>query len=219
MIGYKLTDQKNQTHDGCQWGENITHEITKPGATLCTDEVIHFYAHPGLAVFMNSHHANIYNPRLWECEVENVVANDYTKSGCKKLTTLKRLPVPKLSTEQRIEIAIRIARLVYFEEKWTKWADDWITGEDRSATSAYTAAAYSAAAYYAAHAAYSAAAYSHAAYYAAHAAYYAAHAAYAASVSSAVAYYAAYAAYAAYVSSNFGEQIIAIIDKVMNKES
>mgnify|MGYP001609670390 CR=1 FL=1 len=48
---YKLTDRKGQTQNETQWGEGITHTAAGSGTTLCTDNVIHAYVDPLLAVF------------------------------------------------------------------------------------------------------------------------------------------------------------------------
>jgi hypothetical protein len=99
------------------------------------------------------------------------------------------------------EFAIRVAKKVYFEKSWVKWADSWLDGTDRSnsaaaaaaaAADAYAADAYAADAYAAAAAAAAADAYAADAYAAAAAA--AAADAYAADAYAADAYAAAAAA-------------------------
>ena len=50
------------------------------------------------------------------------------------------------------EFAIRVAKKVYFEQSWVKWADNWLDGTDRSVAAA-DAAAYAAYTAYAANAA------------------------------------------------------------------
>lgn len=37
-----------------------------------------------------------------------------------------------LTNEQRVRFAILVARRVYFNPEWRRWADDWLTGSDRS---------------------------------------------------------------------------------------
>ena len=105
---YKLTDDKNQTHGGTQWGKGVTHKAKGRGEELCTEDVIHAYKHPLLAVLLNPIHADFDKVRLWEAEGE-IVIDDGLKLGCKALTILKRIRVPKVTTEQRVRFAILCA--------------------------------------------------------------------------------------------------------------
>ncbi len=149
MKGYKLTDKNGQTFGGCQWGENITHVATGEGNELCSPDVVHIYLDPLLAVFANPIYGN-YNPetmQLWECECSEIVEQDALKAGCKMVTTLKRIPVPVITLEQRITIAILCSKKVCKDKKWNQWADKWLDGSDRSretASAAYYAAYYTA---------------------------------------------------------------------------
>ncbi len=152
MLKYKITDADGYTRKGQvgakDWGNNLgkTMEITKTGNTLCSDEVFHFYDHPALAVILNPIHGNYdtQTMRLWEVEAAEIVAHDGCKGGCKKMTFLKEIPIPKITIQQKVEFAIRVSLLVYHEKSYTRWATDWLSGKDRSADSA--SAAYSAAA-------------------------------------------------------------------------
>ena len=199
----KLTNKDGYTRNQTLWGENITHEATGPSnQALCSDGWIHFYEHPLIAVLMNPIQAQFDEPRLYSCLIEGEIKKDgQLKSGCKKLTTLSRLPLPVITSEQRIEIGIRCTMIVYKEQHWSLWAQKWLSGEDRTRKSAY--ATYVAA--NVAHATYAAANVANAAYaaadyvaaaYAAYAAVNYADAAYAAdyAVAYAVTYAVAYAA-------------------------
>ena len=169
-IPCKLTNKDGYTKNQTLWGENITHEATgSSNQALCSDGWIHFYEHPLIAVFMNPVHARLNEPRLYSCLIEGEIKKDgQLKSGCKKLTTLSRLPLPVITSEQRIEIGIRCAMIVYKEQHWSLWAQKWLSGEDRTKKSAdaaydtaHDAAAYAVidAAYDAVHAAANATAY------------------------------------------------------------
>jgi hypothetical protein len=162
-IPCKLTNKDGYTKNQTLWGENITHEVTgSSNQALCSNGWIHFYEHPLIAVFMNPIHAQLNEPRLYSCLIEGEIEKDgQLKFGCKKLTTLSRLPLPVITSEQRIEIGIRCAMIVYKEQHWSLWAQKWLSGEDRTEKSADAAdaAAYAAAqdaAYDAAYAAYAA---------------------------------------------------------------
>ena len=132
---YKLTDQDGYTRKGesneTLWGDNVTHTATGRDRVLCTDGVIHYYDSPEIAVFMNPAHAEIKNPICWEGRGRQV-AWDTLKGGCKTFTTLRRCPLPEITTEQRTEIAIRVALTVYEEPTFVMWAKNWLSGEDRT---------------------------------------------------------------------------------------
>ena len=157
MTYYKLTDKDGCTQGPTQWGEGETHTAQGRGNMLCTGDVIHVYDSPLKAVLMNPIHGNfdLGTALLWKCRVRHVVANDGTKVGVKICTTLHTVPMPVLSTEQRIEVAIRVTMIIYHEPNWTAWAKAWLNGTN--APYAAHAAAYAAAdatnAPYAAHAA------------------------------------------------------------------
>ena len=134
---YKLTDKADQTFNSCQWGENVTHETGGKGE-LCGPGFTHWYLDPLLAVMLNPIHGD-FDPKtmhLWEGKGK-VVKNDYgLKVGCTKAITLRQIPVPEISIEKRIKIAILCAKQVYKGPKWNKWADNWLNGKDRSQESA-----------------------------------------------------------------------------------
>ena len=150
-----------------QWGNEVNNRIFKQGHELCTDEVIHFYAHPLLAVFFCPIHV-VYAAKLRQVTHHSKMVSDGTKCAAKSVTTGKRIPLPKITSEQRVEIAIRCALKVHHKPKFVKWANNWLNGIDRSSETAY---AFRASTFYAPRAAYYAA---HAAYDATNAAYYAA---------------------------------------------
>jgi len=221
---YKLTDENGcsgltQNAITTHWAEGITHEIDKylqsPDAPLCSRSFIHCYKHPLTAVFMNPIHGNFKNPILWECKGKIEKKDGQLKCGTFSLTTVKKLPLPVLSTTQRVKIAIYCSLTQEQPEKYKKWAINWLNGKDRTATAAtaanaavYTADAYTAAAADAANAAANAA-------YTADAADAAAAAANAAAYAVAAAYYAANAAAAA---SRAAFDLLKIIHKVLRQK-
>ena len=166
MKAYKLTDENNQSKNNTKWGKNVSVTATGDGKTLCSDGFIHFYTSPLIAVLMNPFHAGFKSPRLWECETSGEHIHEPLKSGCKTLTTIKEIPLPKITREQRIAFAILCAKKVSKDEAWNLWADKWLSGEDRSKESAKVAAYAYAYAYASADssAAYSAYAYAASAY-------------------------------------------------------
>ena len=139
MKYYKLTDENYQTEGGTKWGEGITHKATSKGEELCSTDVIHVYDHPLKAAMFNCIHANFTNPVLWECKIKKVVANDQLKVGVKQCTTIKRLPLPQITINQRVYFAILCALQVYKEESFVQWAEEWLSGKDRTWTAAEAA--------------------------------------------------------------------------------
>ena len=175
LTAYKLLTQDLKSYNNTQWHLGETKRVPDTSNyTMCSKEVLHCYAHPLLAAFYNPIHANIQNPRLFKIEIDRVVATDGKKQASLEQTLLIELPLPTISTEQRVHIAILCAKTVYTDKAWNAWADSWLSGKDRTTTSAYAAA--NAAGYAAAHTADNAAAdaANAAAYAAAHAAAYAA---------------------------------------------
>lgn len=195
MRVYKLTDQEGRTITDTHWAEGTTHTAKEPGNALCTSQVIHAYDSPIKAALFNVIHSNFSNPILWEADTPSVVANDNFKLGCKTLTTLRQIPMPQITTEQRVEVAIRCALVVYRNRTWVKWAKRWLSGADRSAANAANAANA------AANAANDADAATDAATNAAYAAYDADAAAYDADAATYAAYAANAATYAAYAAT------------------
>ena len=142
MKAYKLTDSDGRTKLETQWGENIAHSAKGQNKHLCSDGWIHFYTDTRLAVVINPRHADFHTPLLWECETSGKHIHEPLKSGCKTLTTIRKIPLPEISLTQKIAFAILSAKEVCFDSKWVKWADGWLSGEDRSrkaADAAYAA--------------------------------------------------------------------------------
>jgi hypothetical protein len=128
---FKLTDRDGQTRNGTQWGPGVSHSGTGEGG-LCGPGWIHAYEHPLIAVLMNPIHADFKNPRLWGAEGEVALRDGQLKCGCKTLTTVREIPLPKITTEMRVRFAILCAKEVYACLSWNAWADKWLSGEDRT---------------------------------------------------------------------------------------
>lgn len=171
---YKLTDHNHETRNGTRWGPGISHSGTGKG-DLCSEGYIHAYLSPELALFLNPIHAEFENPRLYEAEGEIAINDRDLKVGCVTLTTILEIPFTPPTPDECVTFAILCAKEVCRDPEWTKWADRWLSGEDRSTESADAAASAASAAY-------------DAAYYAASAAYFAYFAASAARAASAAAY-------------------------------
>ena len=142
MIVYKLTDVKHQTYNRLQWGENITNRVEIPSRTkLCSKDLIHYYHDPLVAMFVNPIHGDYQPAVLWEAQTDCDRAGDGLKFGSWELTTKHILPIPQISTEQRVRFALYIVLHTYDNPAYTKWAWGWLKGEDRSEAAARTARA------------------------------------------------------------------------------
>lgn len=140
MIVYKLTTRDGYTRRGLpgetRWGPRVRNEATGPVPMLCSDGVIHSYPSPGIAALMNPIHAQIEAPICWKAEAGPYLDHDGTKGGHKWVRTLERVPLPKLTTAQRVEIAIRVSLWRPQPREYVTWAHKWLSGEGRSAASA-----------------------------------------------------------------------------------
>ena len=142
---YKLTDRNNKTMNHTQWGPGVTHRTNGEGE-LCGPGWLHCYEHPLLAVLLNPIHSNFQTPKLWEAAGEgDILKEGQLKLGVTALTTLREIPLPVVTTEQRVRFAILCAKRVCSDPAWSKWADRWLSGEDRSKESAESARSESAA--------------------------------------------------------------------------
>jgi|OM-RGC.v1.015999583 hypothetical protein len=139
MTYYKLTDKDGNTRNGMHWDVGVTNQATGEGKELCSDGFLHVYDTPEQAALMRSAHAYNYT-RLWEVESWDEGITDGTKRGVKKCTVIREMELQELTVEQRVEIGIRVSMLVYKEKGYIKWAKNWLSGKDRSASAASAAA-------------------------------------------------------------------------------
>jgi hypothetical protein len=134
---YKATRADGTTQGGMTWEVGKTNRATGEGG-LCSSGVLHVYDTPLQASFMIPAHVRGYM-RLWEVECEDEGITDGTKRGVRDATPIREIPMPKITTEQSVEIAIRCALTVHSDPTYQRWADDWISGRDRSAEAAWAA--------------------------------------------------------------------------------
>jgi alkylhydroperoxidase/carboxymuconolactone decarboxylase family protein YurZ len=128
---YKLTDARGCTRNNTHWGEGVTRVATGEGE-LCGPGWLHAYTHPLLAVLLNPIHANTKNPLLWEARGVVGKSDHGLKVGCTTLTTVRKIPLPEITTAQQIRFAILCVKTVCKNPSWNAWADRWLSGEDRS---------------------------------------------------------------------------------------
>ena len=147
MPYYKLTDHNGRTRNNTQWGPGVRHEATGKGERLCSDGWIHCYPDKYLAVLRNPCDVNFDRPQCWVFEPEGESLIEPLKCGFKAGMTIKRVPVPRFTTNQRIVFAILCAKAApdwKGKDKWIVWADKWLSGEDRTAATWAAEAAWAA---------------------------------------------------------------------------
>jgi hypothetical protein len=62
------------------------------------------------------------------------------KSGYTRMTLVGEIPVPAITTEQCVRFGILCSLKVYNDKEYQKWAEDWLSGKDRSPDAAEAAA-------------------------------------------------------------------------------
>jgi hypothetical protein len=220
---YKFTDSNLTTQNNTQWVLGEWKETNGIQQELCNSSWLHAYEDIYVAAFMYLAHVNYSNPRFFKAEGDGAFLSDGTKCGVTKLRLVEEIPLPTITTKQSVKIAILCALEVYHEASFVTWANNWLSGKDRSENAAWAVARAAARAADAARAA----AYADAAYNAARAAAWAAsnaacadcvacYAAEAAARAAAdTAYNATYAAAWALQSKSF--DLSAIIQKVLKE--
>jgi len=129
-----------RTYYEFQWELGKWYETTGEG-DLCSSGWFHFYSDPLVGLFLNPVHISIENPRLFRAEVEGKFLNDNkTKYGYSRARLIEELPVPQISPVQQVRFAILCAKEVYKGKKWNKWANNWLSGKNRTEESAAGAA-------------------------------------------------------------------------------
>lgn len=142
-VAYKLVDRGGYSRRG-QVGETSWLPVgtvarpTGKGTGPCGPGVLHAYVSPEVAAFGNFIHGAIDNPRCLRVEI--VGEGAWETDGLKRWTTsplrvVEEVPVPALTTTERVAWAICIAPHVSTKE----WAIRWLSGEDRSKKAAWAA--------------------------------------------------------------------------------
>ena len=150
-IRYKLTDADGYTRRGqsgeTRWDEYVPTRVTDGEGDLCGASWTHVYTHPLLAEFLDPIHGK-YGPnaRLISVNVSGKCKKDRgLKEGWTKVSFRSMETRPNVSLTQKIAFGILCALQVYKDEKFQKWAADWLSGKNRTHTAANAANAASAA--------------------------------------------------------------------------
>lgn len=139
MILYKLTDENMRTPKDAQWELGVWRETSGNGA-IGDSSWLHAHSDPLLAVLLNPAHADFSSPRLFEAEGDGAFRDDRgLKCGVTRMRLVRELPMPVVTTEQRVRFAILCALEVYHDSAWVTWANNWLSGADRTSATARTA--------------------------------------------------------------------------------
>ena len=142
---YKLLRPNLTTHAGCQWVEGEEKQTSGEGG-LCGPGWLHAYTHPLLAVLLNPIHANYAPAVMYEAHAHGKVAHDHgLKVGYTHMTLTRALPLPTITTDQRVRFAIYLALSRYREARFVRWAQDWVSSKDRTSAACALVAACAAA--------------------------------------------------------------------------
>ena len=153
---YKLTDEFGETMGKTRWVDSegkvpkggITNSID-PGITLknpdlplCSRGWIHAYESPLLAVLLNPKHSNFPPDKMRLFEARGIIGerDHQLKIGTRSLTTIREIPIPQITPNQKTAFGILCVKGVEQSPTWNRWADNWLNGKDRSAASAWAAA-------------------------------------------------------------------------------
>lgn len=130
---YKLTHANKITRSDCKWDEGVTNSAPGTGE-LCTSGWIHVYTDPLLGVFLDPMHGDFGpNALMWRCECWGASKDDYgCKEGWQYVRTVEHIPLPVITTEQRVEIAIRTSLELPQSDAYIAWANRWLDGKDHS---------------------------------------------------------------------------------------
>jgi hypothetical protein len=117
---YKLTNEYNGTYNNTIWGKNVTNSVNpfylqNNGARMCSAYWIHAYTHPLLAAIFNPMHANFERPKLWMAKGTVGATEKGLKVGVKSLTTIKQIPLPRVTNKQMQRFALLVG-IMYWTE-------------------------------------------------------------------------------------------------------
>jgi hypothetical protein len=133
------------TQNNTKWVLGEWKETDGIQQSLCNSSWLHAYEDIYVAAFMYVIHVNYSNPRCFRAEGDGAFLSNGTKCGVTRLRLVEEVSLPTITTEQRVKIAILCALEVCHEASFVTWANNWLSGKDRSEDAACAA---SNAAYY-----------------------------------------------------------------------
>jgi len=101
---------------------------------ICSRTWYYGYIHPLLAAFFRLAHVPSYDTLL---EGEGKIGYiDAAKVGMTVFTPEREVPLPVITIEQFVEIGIRVSLLLPQSNAYREWAEDWLSGKDRTVKTA-----------------------------------------------------------------------------------
>ena len=138
---YKLTDSEMRTHGGFQWTLGVPAPKLSGKGNLCGPGWYHLYTDPLLAVLQDPIHGDRgHGERLFEATGEVGITDHGLMVGCRMPTLVREIPLPVVTTEQRVRFAIFCSLAVPQSEAYRAWARAWLSGADRTEVTARAAA-------------------------------------------------------------------------------
>ncbi len=131
---YKLTKSDHTTRNGMTWDVGKTNRV-EWGGKMCAAGCLHAYRSLKIAVLaMPIHCADCTDVLV--CTTPEILDDDGLKVGCDEMTGVRWVDLPVVTTEQRVEWAIRCSLLAPQSDRYRQWAANWLDGTDRSAAAA-----------------------------------------------------------------------------------
>jgi|GEM_PF-3453889 hypothetical protein len=133
MTRYLLTNAENHTWRGSHVcpGQSILASNTEEN--VLTRNAEELGDSPLVAIMLNPWHAQIDHQKMLELEIGR---NDLDEIGSSTNVVVRETTVPSVTTDQKIVFALMTIQEVYGNPVFKCWADDWISGSDRSAEAA-----------------------------------------------------------------------------------
>ena len=129
----KWVSEDMKTRNDTFWEEGVPNELPeRNNLKLCNEGLFHYYKHPLIAVFFQYSYACADYSRLYEVLPEGKIVEDWSKCGSTKLTLVKELEIPKVSVIQTLAFTILCALAVCEDPIFVGWANNWLSGKDRS---------------------------------------------------------------------------------------
>lgn len=119
---YLVTDQKDQSWGGYQWGPNVTKEEANPN--------FHFGLYDSLSVaqFMYPYHEDIAEPKFWKATATLAPSKHYYNTAS-KVTTTEPVSVTLPTKQQRINFAILACAHLVSNPIFRQWAKAFLLGQ------------------------------------------------------------------------------------------
>jgi len=116
-----VTDQKDQSWRGVQWGLNISHEENNSNYYFGVYETLN------TALFMYPYHEDIDQPKFWRI-AEPFNSKKY-RIEIPKVTTLEPIQVTLPTNKQRINFAILACLFIVSNKSFREWAKAYLLEE------------------------------------------------------------------------------------------